>query len=194
MGRYLGPKCRQCRREGVKLFLKGDKCLGEKCPFNKRSYAPGMYYDRAPRLSDYGRHLREKQKVKRMYGMSEKQFRRFFEMVRNQNNKGSLLLQLLERRLDNVVTKIGWAVSPFSARQVVRHGHIKVNGKKVDIPSYLVEKGDVITIDKKVWNNKPAKVAWLEIGENSCSVLSYPTRDMIDPGIKEYLIVEFYSR
>lgn len=194
MGRHAGPTCRLCRREGVKLFLKGEKCLSVKCPFAKRPYAPGMYYDRAKKLSDYGIHLREKQKVKRLYGMGENQFKRFFKLASLEKNKGLAFLQLLERRLDNILIKCGWAISPNSARQIISHGHIFVNGRKMDISSYIVSKGDVIELRKRLWEIKVPKVSWLEITGTNCTVKDYPTREMIDPGIKENLIIEFYSK
>ncbi|MBN1374468.1 30S ribosomal protein S4 [Candidatus Dojkabacteria bacterium] len=194
MGKYTGPKCRLCRREGVKLFLRGERCLSPKCAFNRRPVAPGMYPNTTGKISDYGVHLREKQKVKRMYGMGEAQFKRFFGMVSKESNRGFAFLQLLERRLDNIVLKSGWAVSISSARQIVSHGNISVNGKKVDIPSYLVKVGDKITIKKLLWEPSGKAPKWLEVSGTECIIKDYPSREMIDSGIKENLIVEFYSR
>lgn len=149
MGRYTGPVCRLCRREGVKLFLKGERCETPKCAIERRPYAPGMQRTRRVKLSDYGVRLREKQKVKRYYGVFERQFRRFFDIARRKPGAtGDTLLSLLERRLDNVVHRLGFAVNRRQARQMVAHGHILVNGRRVTVPSYLVRPGDVITVKK----------------------------------------------
>jgi len=145
MGRMLGPVCRRCRREGMKLFLKGPRCDTPKCAFERRESPPGMHGIRRGKMTDYALHLREKQKVKVYYGVLERQFRRYFQMAsRSQKNTGEALLSLLERRLDNVVYRLGFAVSRRQARQLIRHGHITVNGRKVDIPSYLTREGDRI--------------------------------------------------
>ena len=148
MARYIGPVCRLCRREGMKLFLKGERCYTEKCAIEKRNFAPGQHgKTRKSKLAGYGVQLREKQKVKRIYGVLEDQFRRYFEQAeRTRGITGETLLQLLERRLDNVVYRIGYATSRPQARQLVRHGHFTVNGRKVDIPSYSVKPGDVVSI------------------------------------------------
>ncbi len=210
MARYTGPKCRLCRREGEKLFLKGDKCFTEKCPFERRRYPPGMHGPQRSRrkLSIYGLQLREKQKVKRIYGVLEGQFRRFFEQARTMGgNVGENLLVLLERRLDNVVYRLGFASSRSQARQFVSHGHVRVNGRKVDIPSYLVNVGDRITLDDKMLKNPfvqsslEAKdpqnvVSWLSLDKAKAegTVLRMPTREDITHPIKERLIVELYSK
>jgi small subunit ribosomal protein S4 len=213
MGRYIGPVCRLCRREGVKLFLKGNKCL-TKCVLEKRPYPPGINPElkRAKKLTDYGLRLREKQRAKRIYNMTETQFKRFFELAKKQAKRtgkqvGEHLLQLLERRLDNVVYRLGFALSRRHARQLVRHRHVIVNDRVVDIPSYLVEVGDVIRIREKSrdipeineaieitgsWSIPP----WLsrDVSKYEGRVLALPTRDQIDVPVNEQLIVEFYSR
>lgn len=204
MARYIGPKCRLCRREGTRLFLKGEKCLSPKCPLLKRGTAPGEHGARRPRLSEYGIRLREKQKCKRIYGMLEAQFKRYFEMAeRMPGDTGKNLLQLLERRLDNVIYRCGFASSRAQARQIVNHGHVKVNGRRVDIPSYLVDPGDEIEVEplEVVRENAEKAVGrripeWLEVDLSNlrAKVLKLPTREMIDTDVDEHLIVEFYSR
>ena len=210
MARYTGPKCRLCRREGMKLFLKGERCYTDKCPFERRSYPPGQHGPQQLRtkLSDYGIRLREKQKVKRIYGISEKQMRRYYEMATKMPGQaGHNLLQLLERRLDNVVYRLGFAVSRAQARQYVNHGFFKVNGRNVDIPSYLVKPGDVIELKEKYRNNpqilesleaavRRGVPSWLELDEGNFKgvVKSLPTREDITMPIKESYIIEFYSR
>jgi small subunit ribosomal protein S4 len=150
MGRYIGPVCKLCRREGMKLFLKGIRCDTPKCAFERRDYPPGMHQWRRSKPSDYAVQLREKQKVKRYYGVFERQFRRYFEQAEHaKGNTGSELLSLLERRLDNIVHRLGFALSRSQSRQLVGHGHILVNGKRVDIPSYLVRAGDVIRVKNR---------------------------------------------
>ncbi len=150
MARYTGPSCRLCRREGEKLYLKGDRCYTDKCALTKRSYAPGQHGTSRKKLSNYGLQLREKQKAKRYYGLLESQFRKYFEMAdRKTGITGENLLSILESRLDNVVFRLGFASSRKEARQLVQHGHFTINGKKVDIPSYLVSVGEVITIKEK---------------------------------------------
>ncbi len=208
MGRYIGPVCRFCRREGMKLYLKGERCYTEKCALERRNYPPGDQGARRKmrKMTEYGRRLREKQKLKRMYNMREEQFVRFFEMAARmrEGQVGENLMRLLERRLDNVVYRLGFAASRNQARQIVRHGHILVNGKKVDIPSYLVKEGDVITVSEKsqdfikkiVEANANEVPAWLESNKEALTgkVVRYPTREEMDTRINERLIVEFYSR
>ncbi|ADD03180.1 ribosomal protein S4 [Thermoanaerobacter mathranii subsp. mathranii str. A3] len=206
MGRYLGPSCRLCRREGMKLYLKGDKCYTDKCPVVRRGYAPGQHGQERKKLTSYGIQLREKQKLKRYYGLLERQFERFYEKAeRMKGITGENLLQLLERRLDNVVYRLGFAVSRRQARQLVSHGHIEVNGKKVDIPSFLVKPGDVISVREKsrsmelIKNNLEAArnvPDWLELNKDAFEgrVVSLPRREHIDLPIQEHLIVELYSK
>ncbi|HIE33091.1 MAG TPA: 30S ribosomal protein S4 [Thermodesulfobacteriaceae bacterium] len=210
MARYTGPRCRLCRREGMKLFLKGERCYTDKCAFERRSYPPGQHGQMQLRvkLSDYGIRLREKQKVKRIYGISEKQFRRYFEKAtRMKGQAGHNLLQLLERRLDNVVYRLGFAASRAQARQMVAHGWFMVNGRTVDIPSYIVDPGEVIELKEKYRNNthiqenleavvRRGVPQWLELeAENFRGrVKALPTREDITMPIQESLIVEFYSR
>ncbi|RMG59080.1 MAG: 30S ribosomal protein S4 [Deltaproteobacteria bacterium] len=208
MGRYTGPVCKLCRREGLKLFLKGDRCFTDKCSFERRPYPPGQHGHRRVKYSDYGIQLREKQKVRRMYGIMERQFRIYFYRADRMKGKtGDNLLSLLERRLDNVVYRLGFAVTRREARQLVGHGHFKVNGRKVDIPSYLVRKGDVIELKEKSRNI--AKInenldtivrkgipSWLELyrEEYRGVVKDLPKREDILEPINEQLIVELYSK
>lgn len=208
MSRYTGAQCRLCRREGMKLFLKGEKCLTPKCIFEHRDYPPGMHNWRRGKVSDFGLQLREKQKVKRYYGLLEKQFRRFFdEATRTTGNTGENLLVMLESRLDNVLRRLNWAYSATDARQMILHGHVKVNGRKVDRPAYLVEAGDIITLkdSEKSRNmvqvrlgraNKTDVPSWLASDESKleASVTSRPVRDEIPVEIQEQLVVEFCSR
>jgi len=206
MGRYTGPTCRLCRREGMKLYLKGDKCYTDKCPVVRRGYAPGQHGQERKKLTSYGIQLREKQKLKRYYGLLERQFERFYEKAeRMKGITGENLLQLLERRLDNVVYRLGFAVSRPQARQLVSHGHIEVNGKKVDIPSFLVKPGDVISVREKsrsmelIKNNLEVSrnvPDWLELNKDAFEgrVVSLPRREHIDLPIQEHLIVELYSK
>ncbi len=210
MARYTGPKCRLCRREGEKLFLKGAKCFSPKCPLERRKYPPGQHGPtrRRRRLSIYGMQLREKQKVKRIYGVLEGQFRRYFDMARRMGgNTGENLLSLLERRLDNVVFRLGFASSRAQARQFVRHGHVLVNGRKVDIPSYLVRVGDVVELSPKMRNNpfvqeafeavRPDElVQWLSLDKDNYRgrVERLPVRADITHPINERLIIELYSK
>lgn len=159
MARYTEAVCRKCRREGVQLFLKGSRCDTDKCAFKRRSNAPGMHGARKGKLTDYGVHLREKQKVKNYYGVLEKQFRKYFDMAeRGTGNTGKSLMVLLERRLDNIVYRLGFGASRSQARQWVSHGHIQVNGRRVDIPSYLVRSGDVITVRNRPKSKKSVKL------------------------------------
>ncbi len=208
MGRYTGPVCKLCRREGLKLFLKGDRCFTDKCSFERRPYAPGQHGHRRPKFSDYGIQLREKQKVRRMYGIMEQQFRIYFYRADRMKGKtGENLLILLERRLDNVVYRLGFAVTRREARQLVSHGHFKVNGRKVDIPSYLVRAGDVVELREKSRNivkineNLDTVVrkgipSWLELyrEEYRGVVKTLPRREDILEPINEQLIVELYSK
>ena len=210
MARYLGSVCKLCRREGEKLFLKADRCLSDKCSFNRRSYAPGQHGQGQARrkLSEYGLQLREKQKLRRIYGLLEAQFHRYFEMAeRKKGITGENLLQLLETRLDNVVYRLRLAGSRREARQLVRHGFFRVNDRKVNIPSYQVKPGDVITLKENATNSVLIKgileanngqniPEWLELDTNSWTarVISIPSREQIDVPVQEHLIVELYSR
>lgn len=194
--------CRYCRRYGMKLYLKGQKCYTEKCPFERRPFPPGQHgrTKRFVRLSDYGVRLFEKQKLKKFYFMREEQFRRFFEMaLRAPGNTGNKFIELLERRLDNVIFRAGFALSRRNARQLVSHGKIKVNGKKVDIPSYLVDVGDEIElVEKELIPQSPTikPPSWIEVSydEAKAKVIRLPERKDLDLKIDENLIVEFYSR
>ena len=209
MARYRDAVCRLCRREGTKLFLKGAKCFTDKCPIEKRNFAPGQHgKDRKAKVVGYGLQLREKQKAKRMYFTQEGQFRNYFERAaRSKGVTGELLLQQLERRLDNVVYRLGFAVARRQARQLVRHGHVTVNGRKVDIPSYQVSAGDEIAVREK--SNKLAVIEgakefashqappnWLEVDRDASKgrVLALPKREDINLPINEQLIVELYSK
>ena len=209
MGRYTGAVCRLCRRQGEKLFLKGTKCQTEKCAANKRAYPPGQHGEgRRKKLSNYGLQLKEKQKVKRIYGVLERQFRKYFEVASKKKGvTGKVLLQLLERRLDNVVFRLGLGISRSQARQIVRHNLIAVNSRRVNIPSYLVAKDDLVEIkakDKvkiKIKDNlelaKDRTVpAWLEFNasEMKGKVLRLPEKTDIQQPISEQLIVELYSK
>ncbi len=208
MARYTGPRCRLCRREGSKLFLKGDRCFTEKCAFERRSYAPGHHGQGRIKVSDYGIRLREKQRVRRIYGVNESQFRRYFEMADRQKGvTGTNLLVLLEKRLDNVVYRLGFAESRSQARQLVKHGHFLVNGRKVDIPSFQVKVGDEITVREKSKDIVPITQAleavarrgipdWLELDADNKkgTVKSIPERSHITMPIQEQFIVEFYSK
>lgn len=208
MARYTDAVCRLCRREGQKLFLKGDRCYTDKCAVTRRAYAPGQHGQGRSKASEYGTQLREKQKAKRYYGILEKQFEGYFEMAsKKQGKTGENLLSILETRLDNVAYRLGFAMSRGEARQLVRHGHIKVDGKKVNIPSYLVKPGMTITLKDssrgldKIKANVEANAfrqppKWLEYdAENlTAKVIAQPARDDIDFPIEEQLIVEFYSK
>ncbi len=208
MAKYNDAVCRLCRREGVKLYLKGEKCYSPKCIMEKRPYPPGKSSDRGRRakVSDYGIRLREKQKARRIYGVMEKQFRRYFDMAsREKGLTGENLIRLLERRLDNVVYRLGFASSRREARQLVSHGHFLVNGRSTNIPSYLVKVGDVIKVKDKSKDIEPiqrglsyekATPLWLELDAESLTgkVVDLPKREDVDIDIKEQLIVEFYSR
>ena len=209
MARYTGPVCKLCRREGMKLFLKGERCLTPKCSVERRSYAPGMHGQRrARKQSEYGLQLREKQKARRIYGVLEQQFRKTYaEAVRRGGATGDNLIQLLESRLDNIVYRMGFADSRPQARQIVRHGHFSVNGRRTDIPSYLVKAGDVISVHetsrKREYFQTAAQMVsrrnvpqWLSVDPNTLTgrVLSLPEADQLDSKINAQLIVEFYSR
>ena len=206
MSRYTGPVCRICRREGMKLFEKGEKCYTEKCGVEKRNYPPGVHMETRRKVTEYGIRLREKQKVKRLYGLSENQFKRWFAMAEKAIGvTGTNLLIFLERRLDNMVYRLGLAVSRKEARQLVSHGHVAVNGKTVDIPSYLVKAGDEIAIRHKDLPSvkdalesvvRRGLPSWLELEKEAMMgrVRLLPTREDISIPIKEQLIVEYYSR
>lgn len=208
MGRYLGPSCRLCRREGIKLMLKGERCLSNKCAVVKRKFPPGQLPRRRRKVSEYGGQLREKQKVKRYYGLMERQFRNYFELAsRKKGITGELLLILLEQRLDNVVFRMHFASSRKMARQIVKHGHILVNGKKVDIPSYLVKEGGEIEVKEKSKKLIPilesmknesriGTVSWIEVDPDALKgkFVYLPKREEIDLPVSEQLIVELYSK
>lgn len=209
MSRYTGAVCRLCRTEGTKLFLKGDRCYTEKCAINKRNYKPGQHgQSRRIKVSEYGLRLREKQKLRRFYGVNESQFRRFYAAAsRMAGQTGHNFLRLLETRLDNVVYRFGIGVSRPQARQFVRHGHVTVNGRKVDIPSYLVKAGDVIAIgegsrDKTILKENIEVAAsrtipeWLQFDaeKQEGRILALPNREQIEVPVKEQLVVEFYAR
>jgi len=208
MAKTLGPKCRQCRREGMKLFLKGARCDTPKCGFAKRDYPPGMHTWRRGKVSDYALQLREKQKAKRYYGIREKQFRRYFHQAeRMSGNTGELLLFLLESRLDNVVARSNFATSRSEAKQLISHGHITVNGQKVDICSYQCKPGDVIGVKNKKNNLERVKdrlnnmksrqvPSWLQVQSDAvqAKMLAAPTRDEVSLPVQEQLIVELCSR
>ncbi|HHW18360.1 MAG TPA: 30S ribosomal protein S4 [Firmicutes bacterium] len=206
MSRYTGPVCRLCRREGQKLYLKGEKCF-TKCTLEKRPAPPGMH-GRVRRPSEYGLQLREKQKAKRFYGVGERQFRNYFaKAVKVRGVTGKMLMQLLERRLDNVVYRAGFARSRREARQIVRHGHIAVNGHKVDIPSYQVSPGDEVAVRPRSLKLDMFKAlaesleghtvpAWMSLDPQNwkCKILRLPERDEVDAPVDERLIVELYSK
>ena len=209
MARYTDPVCRLCRREGMKLFLKGAKCFSDKCPIEKRNFAPGQHgKDRKAKIVGYGLQLREKQKTKRMYFTQEGQFRNYYEKAaRGKGVTGEMLLQQLERRLDNVVYRLGFGMSRRQARQLVRHGHVHVNGRKVNIPSYEVSVGEEITIressrklaileQSKEFASHQNAPNWLEIDRDNFKgkVLSLPKREEIQMPVNEQLIVELYSK
>ena len=208
MARYTEAVCRMCRREGQKLFLKGDRCYTQKCAMECRAYAPGMHGQNRSKTSEYGTQLREKQKAKRYYGLLESQFRKYYEMaVRAPGQTGENLLAILESRLDNVVYRLGFAMSRAEARQLVSHGHFTVNGRKVNIPSYLVKPGMVVSLKdsskalEKIKANVEANAfrqppKWLEYDANNmiAKVTAVPAREDIDLPIEEHLIVELYSK
>lgn len=209
MAKYTGPVCRLCRREGVKLFLKSDRCYTGKCAFDRRPTPPGQHgQGRRSKTTEYGLHLREKQKTRRIYGVLEGQFRRYFaEAKRRKGVTGENLLQILESRLDNIVFRLGFAGNRVESRQLVRHGHFLVNGKRVDIPSYLCKPGDEIQLRPKskdslkfkslaeAFGTRPVP-AWLQLAADDYKgiVIHVPSREEIDTQVAEQLIVEFYSR
>jgi len=208
MARYTESSCRLCRRENQKLFLKGDRCYTDKCAVSRRAYGPGQHGKSKKKLSEYGIQLREKQKTKRFYGVLESQFRKYFEIAAKKKGiTGENLLQLLELRLDNVVYRMGFGTSRKESRQLVNHGHFLVNGKRVNIPSYLVKAGDIIEIKEKskeidkikeVIDSTGSKVVpeWLQVDKEKFigKVIALPKRDEIDLPVHEHLIVELYSK
>jgi len=206
LSRYVGPSCRLCRREAIKLFLKGERCYTEKCAIEKRNYPPGVHVDVRGKVLEYGLRLREKQKVRKIYGLSEKQFKRFFTMAERQKGiTGTNFLVFLERRLDNMVFRLGFATSRKEARQIVSHKHIMVNGKKVNTPSFIVKEGDEISVKHKdlpsVKNALESVVrrgmpSWIELDKEEMKgvIKLLPTREDITMPIREQLIVEYYSR
>ena len=210
MARYTGPSCRLCRREGQKLFLKGERCYSTKCALEKRAYAPGQHGQGRKKASNYGLQLREKQKAKRFYGVAEKQFAEYYEKATKMSGiTGDNLLQILETRMDNIVYRMGFAVSRPEARQLVRHGHFLVNGSKVDIPSYILKAGDEIAIKVSTMDSPKMKAVlesteskplpkWLEVSKNDNNyvgkVVALPTAEDVDLPIKVHLIVELYSK
>ncbi len=208
MARYTDAVCRLCRREGQKLFLKGDRCYTDKCAVARRSYAPGQHGQARSKVSEYGTQLREKQKAKRYYGILEDQFRGYFELAsKRKGQTGENLLSILESRLDNVVYRLGFAMSRAEARQLVRHGHFTVNGRKVNIPSYLVKVGETIAMKDATKGLEKMKTVieansfrqppkWLDYDKNALAakVVALPTKEDIDLPIEEHLIVELYSK
>jgi len=211
MARYLGSVCKLCRREEEKLYLKGERCFGGKCALERRAYAPGMHGKKGQfrrKVSDYGLQLREKQKARRVYGVLEKQFRRYYgQALKRPGMTGVTLLSILERRLDNVVYRLGFAESRAQARQLVRHGHFEMNGRVTNIPSTILRPGDVVAVHEKSFADgyfsvvkeslaERKVVDWLSRDDNRLSgqILSVPSREQIDVPLQEQLIVEFYSR
>jgi small subunit ribosomal protein S4 len=211
MARYIAAKCKLCRREGEKLFLKGDRCLSSKCSFERRAYAPGMHGQKRTfrrKSSDYGMQLREKQKARRIYGVLERQFRNYFDAaLKVKGLTGSHLLQTLERRLDNVVYRLGFAASREQSRQLILHGHFAINGRGVSVPSALVKAGDVLAVAASSRDNEYFKEykqvlehvsapEWLalDVEQMSGRVLALPSREQIQVPIREQLVVEYYSR
>lgn len=206
MAKYTGPDCRLCRREGCKLFLKGERCLTKKCAIERKNTAPGQHGLSKKKPTEYSLQLREKQKVKRTYGLLEKQFRGYYDKASNMKGIiGENMLSLLERRLDNVVFRMGIGASRAESRQIVNHGHITVNGKRVDIPSYIVSLGDVVSIKenkvelemfKELKTLKVVLPKWLEFDSNKLTgkINALPQRDDVDLNIKEHLIIELYSK
>ncbi len=208
MGRYTGPKCRLCRREGMKLFLKGIRCESEKCAIARRDYPPGNVSFRRGKVSSFGEGLREKQKVKRFYGVYEEQFRRYFaEASRSKGNTGETLMTIFERRLDNVVFKLGWAASRGEARQLITHGHINIGQRRVNVPSYLVSVGDELKVRPREKSQKRVRTrldetkarqcpAWISATSDNLSgnIVSLPTREDVSIPVQEQLIVELLSK
>ena len=206
MSRYTGAVCKQCRREGKKLFLKGDRCYTGKCAFERRSYAPGQHGQGRKKTSEYGIQLRTKQQARRYYGIQESQFHKYFIMAEKMEGMtGENLLKLCESRLDNVVYLLGWASSRQQARQLVTHGHFKVNGRKCDIPSYLLKAGDTISIKEKSADTDSFKVileangsrpvpTWLSKDNTTGKIVNLPDREQIAVPVEEHYIVEYYSK
>ncbi len=208
MAKYRGPVCRLCRREGVKLFLKGARCMTEKCAIERRSYPPGQHGQGRQRASEYSAQLREKQKLKRIYGLQERQFRGLFgKAERKPGITGEHLLKLLESRLDNVVYRLGFASSRKEARQLVNHGHLLVNGRKTDIPGFMVRAGDVVEVRERSRNLVPVQTAlegvdgrgipaWLELDRATLkgTVRGFPTKEELALPVNEQMVVELYSR
>jgi small subunit ribosomal protein S4 len=208
MARYIGPSCKLCRRENMKLFLKGDRCYTDKCAFDRRPYPPGVHGQRRNKPTEYGVRMREKQKVRRIYGVLERQFRRYFASAdRAKGVTGENLINALERRLDNAVFRMGYAATRIDARQLVRHKHIHVNGKSVNVPSYLLKPGDKVTLREQSKGLKRVQLAietagrretpdWVDFDKNSLTgtVRALPNREAVTLPITEQLIVEFYSR
>jgi small subunit ribosomal protein S4 len=207
MARYTGPVCRLCRREGTKLYLKGDRCYTDKCALSRRNYAPGQHGQRRTKLTNHGVQLREKQKVRRYYGVLEGQFNKYYDMASKEKGvTGDNFLRMLERRFDNIVFRLGLATSRAEARQLVVHGHFKINGKKADVPSMLLKVGDVIEVSEKsrasvkfkalVENHKATAPQWLSVDAENLQgkVIAEPSRDDIELPIEEHLIVEWYSK
>ncbi|MBV1757330.1 MAG: 30S ribosomal protein S4 [Dethiosulfatibacter sp.] len=207
MARYTGPVCRLCRREGTKLYLKGDRCYTDKCALSRRNYAPGQHGQSRSKLTNHGVQLREKQKVRRYYGVLEGQFKQYYEMASKQSGvTGENFLKLLESRIDNVVYRLGLATSRAEARQLVVHGHFSVNGKRVNVPSILLSVGDVIEIIEKsrssakfkelIENHKSSVPQWLSVDPENMQgrVIAEPSREDIELPIEEHLIVEWYSK
>ncbi|HTJ80889.1 MAG TPA: 30S ribosomal protein S4 [Polyangiaceae bacterium] len=209
MARYVGPVCKLCRREAMKLYLKGERCYSEKCAFTRRPYPPGQHGQGRIKLSEYAVRLREKQKVRRIYGILERQFQGYYqEASRRKGRTGEEMLSLLERRLDNAVYRAGFAASRAEARQLVRHGHVRINGKRVDIPSYVVRGGEKIELVEKAKKfklvvtsvagaEKRNPASWLDVDKAglTATIKSAPVREELnEPEIREQLIVEYYSR
>lgn len=208
MGRYKGSVCRLCRREGLKLFLKAERCYTDKCAIDRKAYGPGQHGKYRRKVSEYGLQLREKQKARRYYGIMEKQFRNYFRKAEQKKGvTGENLLQILESRLDNIVYRLGFAGSRNEARQFITHGHFRINGKKVNIPSYLTKPGDEISVREKsrgtlrfkdLWETAGQRALpdWLELDIDNWKgrVIRIPSRDEIDVPVSEHLIVELYSR
>ena len=206
MAKYTGADCKICRREGCKLFLKGERCLTKKCAFERRPNVPGVHGAARKKITEYGLQLREKQKVKRAYGLQEKQFRSYYEKANTMRGKvGENMLSLLERRLDNVVYRMGIGASRAESRQIVNHGHVTVNGKTVNIPSYIIKVDDVVSIKenkrelqmfKDLKDVKVVMPKWLEFDSSKLTgkINALPTREDIDMNIQEHLIIELYSK
>jgi small subunit ribosomal protein S4 len=209
MARYLGPGCKLCRREAIKLYLKGERCFSEKCAFTRRPYPPGQHGQGRIKLSEYAIRLREKQKMRRVYGVGEKQFRSYYDVAsRRKGRTGEEMLGLLERRLDNLIYRLGFASSRSDARQLLRHGHVLVNGKRIDIPSYLAKNGDKVNLTEKATKfkrvaeavagaDKRPVLSWLEIDRANFAgtIKAAPVREELnEPDIREQLVVEYYSR